>query len=398
VQIDHITFSKTGGAGLVAQTIAKAQMDLGHDVKVLTILESDLRSQPTRRPLLTFTAALDEWLVSSREETTLLSCLRGGVEALDVAKIRPGSIVHLHWMAGVMKPLTVKNLLESERKVVWTLHDMNPFSGGCHYSHGCTGYTNGCTRCPQARKIFQSKIHLNLEQKKLIRPYSNLRIVSPTRWMDDQSRNSSVFRGQSSVVIPNPVEKVFFSQTKNSHVRDRLHIQESRFVGLVVAKDLREPRKNIDFVIRALEKVSESSGQAISILLIGQNGRDYQSNSIDVLWLGELDSVQVSEASSAADVLLSGSTAESAGMTIVECAAMGIPSVAMKNGGTENMIHDGQTGLLADDFDSFVAKTIALVNNRTLLAKLGDSARASALRYQPNLIARQYLDIYKSMD
>ena len=155
MQIDHITFSKTGGAGIVAETIAKAQRALGHDVNVQTLVDSDLRSEPLKKPVLTLAAALDEWVLSSHREKTLFSPLRGTLESLDASKIRPDSIVHLHWMPGVMNHQSVKTLLDSGRKVVWTLHDMNPFTGGCHHSHACQQFTQDCSVCPQSKSPFR---------------------------------------------------------------------------------------------------------------------------------------------------------------------------------------------------------------------------------------------------
>jgi hypothetical protein len=57
-------------------------------------------------------------------------------------------IIHLHWVAGfVDHPGFFQH--NAGRKFVWTLHDMNPFTGGCHHADGCDRYTRSCTGCPQ---------------------------------------------------------------------------------------------------------------------------------------------------------------------------------------------------------------------------------------------------------
>ena len=33
--------------------------------------------------------------------------------------------------------------------IVWTFHDMNPFTGGCHYDEGCGRFVECCGGCPQ---------------------------------------------------------------------------------------------------------------------------------------------------------------------------------------------------------------------------------------------------------
>jgi glycosyltransferase involved in cell wall biosynthesis len=397
VQIDHLTFSNTGGAGIVAQTLSKAQVELGHDVKVLTVVESDLRSQPLRKPAITLAAAVDEWIASSRSEKTLFSPLRGNLESLGVQEIRPDSIIHLHWMTGVLNQQSLRNLLDAGRKVVWTLHDMNPFTGGCHHSHDCTEFLRGCSSCPQARPLFQKVVSMNLSKKLLTKHYSNLRIVSPTPWVSEQAKLSAVFRDQDCSVISNPIDASFFSPPTRLVPRGQLDIGAEDFVSMVIAKDLRDPNKNLDFILQALERASALVARPLTLLLIGKNGGSFTSSMVNVRWVGELPSAQIVDVAGVADCVLSASIAESAGMTLVECAAMGIPSIALENGGAASMIETGVTGFLAKDMGSFVVSVITLVNDELSVDKFGQAAKRKAARHKPDQIVEKYIDLYKLM-
>ena len=397
MQIDHITFSKTGGAGIVAETIAKAQRALGHEVNVQTVVDTDLRSEPLKKPILTMAAALDEWALSSHREKTLFSPLRGNLESLDYSKIRPDSIIHLHWMPGVMNHQRVRTLLGSDRKVVWTLHDMNPFTGGCHHSHDCEQFTNGCSSCPQARKGFRRIVSINLQRRTLERKYPNLRVVSPTTWMLDQASRSTVFRDQQNLLIANPIDDIFFGQTNRLTARDHLGIAVDTFLGAAVAKDLSDANKNIAFVIRAFEEAAVRNSRRLALILIGKNGASYSSKLVEVKWLGEMSGKKISETASAADVFLSGSIAESAGMTIIEGAAMGIPSVALVNGGTSSLIENEKTGILCPDPESFVSGLWQLIENSKRLSELGASAKIYADNHRAEKVATRYIELYRSM-
>jgi glycosyltransferase involved in cell wall biosynthesis len=172
---------------------------------------------------------------------------------------------------------------------------------------------------------------------------------------------------------------------------------KTEFVAVTIAKDLREPRKNIDFVVRALEKASFDSGQKITLILIGQNGGAFSSSKVRLVWLGELSADKIVGRIASADVLLSGSLAESAGMTVVECAAMGIPSVALENGGTASLIRDGVSGILARDFDSFTSGVVDLIQSPRKLSTLGASALKSSELHRPTAVGRKYLEVYESM-
>ena len=397
MQIDHITFSKTGGAGIVAETIAKAQRVLGHDVNVQTVVDSDLRSEPLKKPVLTMAAALDEWALSSRREKTLFSPLRGNLESLDYSKIRPDSIIHLHWMPGVMNHQSVKTLLDSGRKVVWTLHDMNPFTGGCHHSHDCDQFTQGCSSCPQARNAFQRIVSINLQGRAFEKHYPNLRVVSPTTWMLDQASRSTVFRDQKNVLIANPIDGIFFRETNRLPARQKLGTEVDTFVGAVVAKDLSDSNKNLALIVRAFEEASARTSRRLALILIGKNGQSYSSKLFDVHWLGELSSKEIPETACAADVFLSGSIAESAGMTIIEGSAMGIPSVALANGGTSSLIENEATGILCSDSESLVSGISDLIEDSKRLFELGASAKISAENHRPEKVATRYIELYSSI-
>ncbi len=397
MQIDHLTFSNTGGAGVVAKTIAKAQRALGHEVNELNVVESDLRTEPLKKPFLTMAAALDEWVLSSQREKTLFSPMRGNLESLDSSRIGLDSIIHLHWVAGVMIHQSVKALLDSGRKVVWTLHDMNPFTGGCHHSHDCEQFTQGCSSCPQARKGFRGIVSANLQRRALERKYPNLRVVSPTTWMFDQASRSTVFRDQQNLVIANPIDDIFFAQTNRLTARERLGTAVETFVGAVVAKDLSDANKNLASVIRAFEEAALRTSRRLALILIGKNGSPYSSKLVDIKWLGELSSKEISETACAADVFLSGSIAESAGMTIIEGAAMGIPSVALANGGTSSLIENGKTGILCGDSASLVSVLLELIEDSKRLSELGESAKIHAENHRAEKVAARYLELYSSM-
>ena len=62
-------------------------------------------------------------------------------------------VIHLHWIAFFADYPSFFNSIPDDIPIVWTLHDMNPLTGGCHYSGGCTRFINGCGSCPQLSLI-----------------------------------------------------------------------------------------------------------------------------------------------------------------------------------------------------------------------------------------------------
>ena len=84
----------------------------------------------------------------------------------------------------------------------------------------------------------------------------------------------------------------------------------------------------------------------------------------------------------AIDVLLHPSRIDAFPRVVVEAALAGRPTVATRCGGTEEIIEDGRTGLLApiDDADALAHAVLRLVQNRSECRGMGAAARESAAR------------------
>ena len=56
-------------------------------------------------------------------------------------------IINLHDIT--LGYIQIETLAKFKQPLVWTLHDMWSFTGGCHYSNGCDRYQDSCGDCPQ---------------------------------------------------------------------------------------------------------------------------------------------------------------------------------------------------------------------------------------------------------
>src|SRR5690606_1458727 len=55
-------------------------------------------------------------------------------------------VLHLHWVNGLVDNRFFRM---TDQPIIWTLHDMTPFTGGCTYDRNCGRFTIGCGACPQ---------------------------------------------------------------------------------------------------------------------------------------------------------------------------------------------------------------------------------------------------------
>ena len=114
----------------------------------------------------------------------------------------------------------------------------------------------------------------------------------------------------------------------------------------------------------------------------------------DVTFLGHVSDRQKYEASlSSAWVHLLPSVKEGWGLSIVEVAHVGVPSVAyVEAGGVRESILDGVTGLLATDRDDLVGKVRVLLADADLRSDLGGKARVRAGQFSWDVTANTLAD------
>jgi glycosyltransferase involved in cell wall biosynthesis len=101
-----------------------------------------------------------------------------------------------------------------------------------------------------------------------------------------------------------------------------------------------------------------------------------------VRFAGFVSDVEKADLLAAARVNLLPSLKEGWGLAIVEAAALGTPSVAMRSaGGTAESIIEGETGLLADGEGDFIAQVAAILGDEELRARLSHGARRHVAQF-----------------
>src|SRR3954451_8702673 len=95
-------------------------------------------------------------------------------------------------------------------------------------------------------------------------------------------------------------------------------------------------------------------------------------------------------------VNLTASSAEGWGMTAMEAAACGTPSVSMGVGGLPESIDEGVTGFLADDGDQFTAGVRRLVEDGDLRERMGRAAFDRAQQFTWDRTARRPLAVLEA--
>jgi len=397
VLVDHVSFSASGGPGTVARTLAQKQLSQGIDSRFISYIDSQLTHEPLSHSRITFAASMDRFLVQRRGVLTLGSLYRSRVRLLRKEEIREGSIVHLHWIEGVATLGQLHQLGMSSRKIIWTLHDMAPFTGFCHHSHDCSGFESGCGSCPQAIACFQSEIETAANEKMLdVQKLPNLKVVAPTNWLAERARRSQILSGENIIVIPNPISDYFTEgETSRAAARQFLGITEDEIVFASVAQNLSDPNKRVREASERIRQALYGSRKKFRHLLVGYGAEEIAKDSSSTLSLGPLSAKELSRVMPAADLLISCSLAESAGMTIVEAGACSVPSLIFSNSGSMDLVENGVSGITVGSWGEFSKVIEELGSDASGLLRLGARARELSKIHSADNVANQYLEVYQ---
>ena len=400
VQIDHVTFANAGGAGVVAETLSAAQRILGHDSKLLTVAEVSVRQEPFRHPALTVASAVDNFMLKKSTVPTLTSFFRRRLSLIDMNQLRPDSVTHFHWVEGVIRPSEIAEVAGRAVRSVWTLHDMAPFTSFCHLSIDCRGFENACRNCPQAISMAHKSISVSLKTRAatLSVVSERIQVVTPSNWLKKLAEKSLVFRDFDIRLVRNPIKPMFFKGPNKETARYALGIDSLDVVAVMIATDLADPNKRIlegaEVFLRALDE-NQAKGK---LLLIGGAAEKLKLKDSRLVFLGTRTPEEVADVLPAANFLMSASDVESAGMTIAEAGASGVPSVIIDKGsGVGEMIISDVTGIETKNWEGFEKAISLLVAKPELSRKMGFEASDFAHRsFRPDLISLEYLRLYET--
>jgi len=387
--VQHLTFSSAGGAGKVAHRLSSALGQLGWDSSVAQAMESDLRQAPLALPLHTLSAAVDNYLVKKPGYPSLISLSRDSRNA-HLPLSAGADVYHLHWINGLSPHH--RFAFPPAAKVVWTLHDMNPFTGGCHHSFDCNGFEGDCSNCPAVRGLFQSAVAKNLETKKLsVGLWPTLSVVSPSSWLATRAKRSTVMEGLEVSVVANPIDPSFL-ETPSQRRLGRNTAESALFV--VIATDLDDPIKDVEVAVNSFIRAKKSHPE-IHLLLIGQGGSRF-AGMPGVELLGQLDAPEIIRVLDRAEFLVIPSRAENSPSVAYEAAARGVIPLVRNTAGLPEVVSNLQEGYVFEDqvdLEALVSKvTTAPRLSEDRIKKMTSRVRALC---SPEKVAQQYAELYE---
>lgn len=121
-----------------------------------------------------------------------------------IEQINP-DVINLHWVNGGFVP--IEALSKLKQPLVWTLHDMWAFTGGCHYSDTCDRYIHSCGACPQLGSDRDWDLsRWNWRRKAKAWHNLNLTVITPSKWLASCAKSSSLLGNFPVQVVANGID------------------------------------------------------------------------------------------------------------------------------------------------------------------------------------------------
>jgi glycosyltransferase involved in cell wall biosynthesis len=310
-------------------------------------------------------------------------------------------LVHLHWICRGF--LNIKTLFRIKCPIVWTLHDMWPFTGGCHYSGDCEKYKKGCGKCPQIGSKKENDLsRWTWRRKSKYWNGVNMTIVAPSIWMKNCARESNLFKNYPVEVIPYGIDTKRYSRIDKKTARNYLGLPENSYLILFGAiQAISDRRKGFELLVSALRKFSKSQmGKKTELIIFGaskpQNPPDLR---LKTTYIGKLnDFISLSFVYSACDLFVSPSIEDNLPNTIIEAMSCGTPCVAFNIGGFPDMIEHKKTGYLVEPFsiEDLVKGITWGLESSSNYQEFGVRIRKKVeTDFDLRIIAQHYIELYE---
>lgn len=405
MKILHLTTQDNGGAGRAAVRLHKALLDSNIDSQM--IVQTKTTDLPTIHTLTQtkadkflspFRMAIDQLptlLYKNKTKDIFSSTFSPSNTKLlkKIKEINP-DIIHLHWINSGF--INIFDLQKINKPIIWSLHDANPYTGGCHVVESdCQFFKTYCHLCPFLQSNFKYDLSfLNFRRKQKAYKNLNLTINGLSQWIANNAKKSTLFGKKQIINLPNTIDSNTFHPIQQHTARNLLQIKHKKYIlgfGAISATQIY--RKGYLQLKEALEKLPNKNDY---LLVVFGSSQGEKIADIETCFLGHIyDDITLTLLYSAIDLFITPSLAENLSNTIMESLSCGTPVVAFDIGGNSDMITHKQNGYLAKNTQELSEGIIWSLQN---LHFLQQNARQIILQdFDYKVVAPKYIERYRKM-
>lgn len=397
LRVVHInTHDIAGGAAKSTWRMAELQRSLGHRVDTL------VRHKSSQSPNVhAFDPEPDPHLTPvCRQNGLLFYGFQGSHRLIDHHLIKRADVVHMQNLhGGYFNPYSVA-LLSNFRPVVWTLRDMQSFTGHCAHAFDCERWRTGCGECPdlsiEPALPVDSTARL-WQAKQDIYTHSRLVIVCPSKWLQEKVEQS-VLGNQQVEYICNSVDTSVFQPHEKTEARRFFGLPENALLVGAAAHggNLANQWKGGRYTLQALQALWESHPDMYYVNIGAGEPESGDARIINIPPI--VDETAMARLYSALDLYLYTPLADTCPLVVIEALSCGLPVVSFATGGVPELVRQGEDGFATPmkDVRALVRAAQALLNQAALRQRFSRAAREGALaRFRIEDMVARYDAVYR---
>lgn len=317
-----------------------------------------------------------------------------------IKEINP-DIIHIHNTHGGYFNLDLLPKLEKLAPIIWTFHDMWPFTSNASYTFEDNSWKE--LKCGINEKNLYPKVGLTwgnllIKRKQKIYKKTNFTITTPSLWLKKEAEQSPTLEEKFIKHIFNGLDLTVYKPLNQIECRKELSIPDNAFVLMFAAEFLSNKRKGADLFWDILISVQSKLKQPLHLIALG-HGHLPQVKNLNIYNLGHIDDQKkLVKTINAADLFLYPTKADNLPNSLVESIACGTPCITFDIGGCNEIIKNNNCGFVVPAFDIelFANKVVYLFKNKARLNELSNLSRIYAEKhFDIKNITKQYYELCK---
>lgn len=326
-----------------------------------------------------------------------------GTDITSLPEFRQADVIHLHWInQGMLSLNNIRQIFRSGKPVVWTMHDMWPITGICHYAMDCTNYTDYCHDCPALYKGHKNDLsyHVFRKKQKLYQD-ADVTFIACSLWLEKLARQSALIKGHPVTNLPNPINTDIFRPQDKMEARKKLHLPSDKKLLMFSSMKITDKRKGIDYLVEACRLIREKNPdfcKNLGVVVVGKQSQQYESLfPFPIYCIDYVKSEkEIANIYNAIDLFVISSLIDNLPNTIVEAMSCGIPCVGFNIGGIPQMIDHLHNGYVAqyksaEDLANGICWSLDEGDYESLCA---EARRKAQNTYSEHIVAMKYIQIY----
>ncbi len=399
------TFKSYGGAATCARRLLTALDKHGVQVNLVYLLESKKKfgKSSAIRPWFGkasfwFLFALERFLIyislSNKKDVFQFSTGRGSFEMLNHPAVREADVIHLHWVSFGFLSINEVARLAKAKPLIWTLHDMWPFTGGCHYSYECMNYTNNCNECFYLSGFKLVSASSILRQKVESWDDVDFSVIGSSKWITDLASQSKVFQAKNCLTIGTSIDVDVFKPYDSHNSASILNI-------LFGAVEVEDKRKGFEFFKATINLLNRNNSVPFKVTILGSfDPQMVKEFDCEVELTGRIEATnELVKVFNEADVFVLSSIEDNLPNIVMESMACGTPVVAFDSGGVSDLVIHKETGYLAEKKNvEDLANGIRFLRNLDDRSAASQKGRQHIIRnFSESVIAEKHVQCYEKL-